>query len=171
MMKFGLLTAILDGWTFEEAVDIASEMGFKCLEVACWPAGKAERRYAGVSHIDVTNTDPAYIAEGEEQAIAEGEYPAETAYVDEETGEVFAEGEIEDFIEPAANPRYSLPDEDLSNSELPAEEAYAEIPEEEIPFAVETAEELPAEETAVWEDFAENGAEEVWNDPADPEKK
>ncbi len=52
MMKFGLLTAILDGWTFEEAVDIAAEMGFECLEVACWPAGKAERRYAGVSHID-----------------------------------------------------------------------------------------------------------------------
>ncbi len=52
MIKFGLLTAILDGWSFEEAVDTASEMGFKCLEVACWPAGKAERRYAGVSHID-----------------------------------------------------------------------------------------------------------------------
>lgn len=52
MMKFGLLTAILDGWSFEEVVDIASQMGFKCLEVACWPAGKAERRYAGVSHID-----------------------------------------------------------------------------------------------------------------------
>ena len=52
MMKFGLLTAILDGWTFEEVVEIASDMGFKCLEVACWPAGKAERRYAGVSHID-----------------------------------------------------------------------------------------------------------------------
>ena len=52
MMKFGLLTAILDGWTYEEAVDIAAEMGFRCLEVACWPAGKAERRYAGVSHID-----------------------------------------------------------------------------------------------------------------------
>ena len=52
MMKFGLLTAILDGWTYEEAVDIAAQMGFRCLEVACWPAGKAERRYAGVSHID-----------------------------------------------------------------------------------------------------------------------
>ncbi len=52
MIKFGLLTAILDGWTYEEAVDIAAQMGFKCLEVACWPAGKAERRYAGVSHID-----------------------------------------------------------------------------------------------------------------------
>lgn len=53
MMKFGLLTAILDGRSFEEVVDIAAGMGFSCLEVACWPAGKAERRYAGVSHIDV----------------------------------------------------------------------------------------------------------------------
>lgn len=52
MFRFGLLTAILDGWSFEEAVDIAAEMGFECLEVACWPAGRAERRYAGVSHID-----------------------------------------------------------------------------------------------------------------------
>ena len=52
MFNFGLLTAILDGWNFEEAVDTAAEMGFECLEVACWPAGKAERRYAGVSHID-----------------------------------------------------------------------------------------------------------------------
>ncbi len=62
MMKFGLLTAILDGWTFEEAVDIAAEMGFQCLEVACWPAGKAERRYAGVSHIDCERVceDDAY---------------------------------------------------------------------------------------------------------------
>ena len=64
MMKFGLLTAILDGWSFEEVVDIASEMGFKCLEVACWPAGKAERRYAGVSHIDAERVceDDAYAA-------------------------------------------------------------------------------------------------------------
>ena len=52
MFSFGLLTAILDGWSFEEAIDTAAEMGFECLEVACWPAGKAERRYAGVSHID-----------------------------------------------------------------------------------------------------------------------
>lgn len=52
MMKFGLLTAILDGYTLEEVVALASEMGFECLEVAAWPCGKAERRYAGVSHID-----------------------------------------------------------------------------------------------------------------------
>ena len=62
MIKFGLLTAILDGWTYEQAVDIAAEMGFCCLEVACWPAGKAERRYAGVSHIDCERVceDDAY---------------------------------------------------------------------------------------------------------------
>lgn len=52
-MKLGLLTSILDGWTFQEALEIAGEMGFSCLEVACWPQGKAERRYAGVSHLDV----------------------------------------------------------------------------------------------------------------------
>lgn len=52
-MKLGLVSAILDGWTMEEMVDIVSEKGFSCVEVACWPQGKAERRYAGVSHIDV----------------------------------------------------------------------------------------------------------------------
>ena len=62
MIHFGLLTAILDGWSFEEAIDTAAEMGFECLEVACWPAGKAERRYAGVSHIDAERVleDDAY---------------------------------------------------------------------------------------------------------------
>ena len=52
-MKFGLVSAILDGWTMEEMLDVVSGMGFQCVEVACWPQGKAERRYAGVSHIDV----------------------------------------------------------------------------------------------------------------------
>ena len=74
MMKFGLLTAILDGWTFEEVVDIASDMGFKCLEVACWPAGKAERRYAGVSHIDAERVleDDAYCAYVKELVASHG---------------------------------------------------------------------------------------------------
>lgn len=52
-MKLGFVSAILDGWTFEEMIGTASDMGFACVEVACWPRGKAERRYAGVSHIDV----------------------------------------------------------------------------------------------------------------------
>ena len=52
-MKLGFVSAILDGWSFEEMIDVAAEKGFECVEVACWPQGKAERRYAGVSHIDV----------------------------------------------------------------------------------------------------------------------
>lgn len=52
-MRLGFVSAILDQSNFEEMIDIASDLGFECVEVACWPKGKAERRYAGVSHIDV----------------------------------------------------------------------------------------------------------------------
>ena len=52
-MKLGFVSAILDGWNFDEMTDVAAKMGFSCVEVACWPSGTAERRYAGVSHIDV----------------------------------------------------------------------------------------------------------------------
>lgn len=58
-MKMGLVSAILDGWSFEEMIDVVAKMGFKCVEVACWPQGKAERRYAGVSHINVDELDDA----------------------------------------------------------------------------------------------------------------
>ena len=63
MMKFGLLTAICEGMTFEEVVDFAAENHLECLEVACWPQGGAKRRYAGVSHIDVANLDEAKAAQ------------------------------------------------------------------------------------------------------------
>lgn len=56
-MKLGFVSAILDTYSFEEMIDFASEQGFECVEVACWPKGDAERRYAGVSHIDVVNLD------------------------------------------------------------------------------------------------------------------
>lgn len=61
-MKLGFVSAILDQSSYEEMMDTASELGFGCVEVACWPQGKAERRYAGVSHIDAERvlTDPAY---------------------------------------------------------------------------------------------------------------
>lgn len=51
-MKLGFVSAILDQSNYEEMMDTAAELGFQCVEVACWPQGKAERRYAGVSHID-----------------------------------------------------------------------------------------------------------------------
>ena len=52
-MKLGLVSAILELYGFEKMIDTVSEMGLQCVEAACWPSGKAERRYAGVSHIDV----------------------------------------------------------------------------------------------------------------------
>jgi sugar phosphate isomerase/epimerase len=53
IMKLGLVSAILPNYTFEEVFDYASGVGFKCVEVCCWPKGKAARRYAGVTHIDI----------------------------------------------------------------------------------------------------------------------
>lgn len=54
-MKLGLVSAILDKSDFYELIDVVAENGLNCVEVACWPQGKAARRYAGVSHIDVAN--------------------------------------------------------------------------------------------------------------------
>lgn len=60
-MKLGIVSAIYDGFSFEEMIDNASANGYECVEVACWPQGKAERRYAGVSHINVEDTSADYI--------------------------------------------------------------------------------------------------------------
>ena len=56
-MKLGFVTAILPDLSFEEVVDFAAETGYGCVEVMCWPKGKAERRYAGVTHIDCAGLD------------------------------------------------------------------------------------------------------------------
>ena len=58
-MKLGLVSAILDWMSFEEMIDTISSLGYECVEAACWQSGKAERRYAGVSHIDVDELSEA----------------------------------------------------------------------------------------------------------------
>ena len=58
-MKLGLLTAALPGMTLPEVAKWAAGSGYQMLEVACWPKGKSERRYAGVTHIDVESLDAA----------------------------------------------------------------------------------------------------------------
>jgi sugar phosphate isomerase/epimerase len=63
MLDLGFVSAILAERSFEEVVDFASENGFKCVEMMCWPKGKAERRYAGVTHIDVDTLDDKNAAE------------------------------------------------------------------------------------------------------------
>lgn len=56
-MKLGFLTAALPGNTLEQAAKWGAESGFQAIEIACWPFEKAARRYAGVTHIDVTALD------------------------------------------------------------------------------------------------------------------
>ena len=53
-MKLGFFTAALPGNTLEQAAKWGAESGFQAIEIACWPLEKASRRYAGVTHIDVT---------------------------------------------------------------------------------------------------------------------
>jgi len=55
MIKLGFVSAILADQTFEKVISFAAQQGYSCVEIMCWPPGKAERRYAGVTHIDVTN--------------------------------------------------------------------------------------------------------------------
>ena len=63
MVKLGFLSAILADQTFEEVISFAAETGYSCVEIMCWPVGKAERRYAGVTHIDVTSLSKKRIDE------------------------------------------------------------------------------------------------------------
>jgi len=56
-MKLGFLTAALPDNTLEQAAKWGAESGFQAIEIACWPFEKAARRYAGVTHIDVTTLD------------------------------------------------------------------------------------------------------------------
>jgi sugar phosphate isomerase/epimerase len=51
----GFVSAILPDLSLKEVVEFAGDNGFDAVEVMCWPRGKAERRYAGVTHIDVAD--------------------------------------------------------------------------------------------------------------------
>jgi sugar phosphate isomerase/epimerase len=53
-MQLGFVSAILGEMKLEEVLAFAADEGFACVELMCWPPGKAERRYAGVTHLDVT---------------------------------------------------------------------------------------------------------------------
>jgi len=54
-MKLGFVSAILAEYTLEQVLSFAHKTGFSSVELMCWPPGKAERKYAGVTHIDVTD--------------------------------------------------------------------------------------------------------------------
>jgi sugar phosphate isomerase/epimerase len=83
MFDIGFVSAIFANKSFEEVVDFAALNNFKCVEMMCWPKGNAdERRYAGITHIDVDTLDDAnltyiknYLQEKKVYISALGYYP------------------------------------------------------------------------------------------------
>jgi len=53
-MKLGFVSAILAEQNLDEVLSFAATEGFTCVELMCWPVGKAERKFAGVTHVDAT---------------------------------------------------------------------------------------------------------------------
>ena len=54
-MQLGFVSAILPELDLEHVLRFAGESGFATVEIMCWPTGRAERRYAGVTHLDVAD--------------------------------------------------------------------------------------------------------------------
>jgi sugar phosphate isomerase/epimerase len=61
MLQLGFVSAIVGDLSLEQVIELAAEIGYDCVELMCWPASKAERRYAGVTHIDVYNLNSSTI--------------------------------------------------------------------------------------------------------------
>jgi sugar phosphate isomerase/epimerase len=71
-MKLGYVSAIVPDLNLEQVLDLAHDAGYDSVELMCWPVGKAERRYAGVTHIDVTGLTPARTDDVNELAVSKG---------------------------------------------------------------------------------------------------
>lgn len=71
-MKLGFVSAILPDLSLEEVLAVAKAYGYDCVELMCWPKGKADRRYAGVTHVDVESFDEAAASQLKEQLAAAG---------------------------------------------------------------------------------------------------
>lgn len=54
-MELGLVSAILFDLNLEEVLSFAAAEDYDCVELMCWPLGRADRRYGGVTHVDVTD--------------------------------------------------------------------------------------------------------------------
>lgn len=61
-MELGFVSAILPDLPLPELLRFGRSAGYDCVELMCWPVGKADRRYAGVTHIDVGGLDHTGVA-------------------------------------------------------------------------------------------------------------
>lgn len=66
MMQLGFVTAILPDLGLKDILLFAQSEGYQVVEVMCWPVGKAERRYAGVTHLDVSRLSRSQLIEVKE---------------------------------------------------------------------------------------------------------
>jgi sugar phosphate isomerase/epimerase len=106
-MKLGFVSAILPDLSLQEVTQFAAQEGFACVELMCWPLGKAERRYAGVTHVDVAGLNQAgadeirtLMAEAEVGISGLGYYPNPLAPDEDEAAIYIAH--IQRVIEAAA---------------------------------------------------------------------
>lgn len=79
-MTLGFVSAIFEQSTFEEVIDAAAEMGYGCVELACWPGGGSERRYAGVCHLDMNTLDDAKVQYVKDYCQKKGVFLSSLAY-------------------------------------------------------------------------------------------
>src|SRR5690554_3201932 len=107
MLDLGFVSAILAKKSFKEVIEFASKNDFKCVEIMCWPVGKAERRYAGVTHINVNETDDKTLNEIKQTLEVNNIYISGLGYYpnpldpDEKKAEVYIE-HIKQVIRTAA---------------------------------------------------------------------
>src|SRR5437868_14817613 len=81
-MHLGFVSAILPDLSLPQVARFAGQTGYTCVEVMCWPVSKAERRYAGVTHVDASDFTAAkaddvrrIMAEAKVAISALGYYP------------------------------------------------------------------------------------------------
>jgi sugar phosphate isomerase/epimerase len=72
-VKLGFLTAPFPDTPLGEVAAWAAANGFESLEIACWPPSRGpSRRYAGTSHIDVTDLSQARASEIVDEVASHG---------------------------------------------------------------------------------------------------
>ncbi|MCH2114263.1 MAG: sugar phosphate isomerase/epimerase [Pirellulales bacterium] len=54
-MQLGYVSAIFGDLSFEQVLEHAASIGYDCVEVMCWPCEGPDRKYGGVTHLDVTH--------------------------------------------------------------------------------------------------------------------
>ena len=63
-MKLGFVTAILDFMNFEEVIETTSSLGYKCVELACWPQkGRSKIRGFPTDVAELDDSKTQYIKE------------------------------------------------------------------------------------------------------------